>query len=329
MIDEVDLIKTFFKPLAKGAEAALNLEDDAALLKQELGHDLVISKDILLEDIHFLKSDHPETIAYKALAVNLSDIAAKGARPYGFLLGVALPTAPTKEWAAEFAQGLQKISQKYHCPLLGGDTTGSKSGLVISITILGTAPEGAMIKRSTAQPGDHLFLTGTIGDAALGLKLRLQPALASQWQLDSAAAAFLVDRYTNPTPRLEFVDLLATYASAAMDLSDGVVKDLEKLCQASKCSAQVDLPELPFSAPLQAVMKKADGIVDLALSWGDDYEILTTIPKEKALDFQNAAKTQGCKITHIGQITTGVAPPIYRDENGQKITIKAKTFDHF
>ncbi len=329
MIDEVDLIKTFLKPLAQGATAALNLEDDAALLKQEPGNELVISKDLLLEDIHFLKSDPPEDIAYKALAVNLSDIAAKGARPYGFLLGIGLPKAPTKEWATNFAKGLQKISQTYDCPLLGGDTTGSKSGLVISITILGSLAQGAMIKRSTAKPGDHLFLSGTIGDAALGLKLRKQPALAAQWQLDSTATTFLIDRYTNPTPRLDLVDLLTTYASAAMDLSDGLLKDLEKLCQASKCSAQVNLSKLPLSDPLLTVVKQDESIRDLALSWGDDYEILTAVPQIKAKDFLSAAQNQGCKVTHIGQITTGLALPIYCDEDGQKITIKAKTFDHF
>lgn len=348
LLSEEEFIDLCFRPLTKAGEERgdsacsanpLNLDDDAALLTPAPGHQLVLSKDILLAGQHFFPDDHAADIAAKALAVNLSDLAAKAATPCGFLLGIALPEAPTKAWGLEFANGLREMSERYNCPLLGGDTTGSKGGLMLSVTVLGEVKEGEMIKRSGAAVGDHLFVTGTLGDAALGFKLKTGALNGSRAGLSHNQQRDLLTRYHRPRPRLEAVPLLRQYATAAMDLSDGVVSDLPKLAAASGLEASVTLPAIPLS---EAARQCCDGpdagpdaetLFDEMISWGDDYELLFAVPERNIPPLIKAANSLGLPLRDIGTLkpkTQKSGPQVtWADKDGTPTTLKAKPFCHF
>ena len=234
-------------PLARGAPGALGLEDDCALLTPAPGTQLVLKTDPVAEGVHFLPDDAPEDIAWKALAVNVSDLAAKAARPLGYLMALSFPEPPAAAWLTRFAAGLQAAQSAFGCHLLGGDTDRRPGPLTISITIIGEVEAGRMVRRATARPGEVLFVSGSLGDAALGLALRKDPALADRWQLAPAEAAYLRERYARPQPRLGLGPALRAHASAAMDISDGLAKDLARMCKASGCAAHVRLSDVPLS----------------------------------------------------------------------------------
>lgn len=359
MLTEEDFISLCFKPLIEGNQSgqggALNpgaalvakqrinsfdLQDDAASLSQRDGYELILSKDILLEGQHFLKNDPPDAIAEKALAVNLSDLAAKGAIPTGFMLGIALPTAPEREWATAFSNGLKQISERYACPLIGGDTTGSKSGLMLSVTILGEVPAGKMINRHSANEGDHLFVTGTLGDATLGFQLLNGQLHSADYDLTSEECTYLKGKYQRPTPRLAASPILQRYATAAMDLSDGLVKDLPKLCKASGFGAEINIQNVPLSMPAQKYLSRVSGGVSeraaaLAeiVSWGDDYELLFAIRPDDHAALRAAAAESVCQLTEIGRLgeaTSDRAGAVkYLDKTGKAVPFKGKPFTHF
>jgi len=229
---EDDLIARYFRPLATDP-GAFGLIDDAALLNHT-GDDLVLTTDAIVEGVHFLSGDPPDTIARKALRVNLSDLAAKGAVPAGFVLTLALREAK-EEWLAPFARALGEDAATFNCPVLGGDTVSTPGPLMISITAFGRVPQGKMVRRSGAKPGDRIAVTGTIGDAALGLRLLKEQAGEG---LDMLSREFLIQRYRVPQPRNALAVVIREHASAAMDVSDGLAGDLAKLCAASgRCSA--------------------------------------------------------------------------------------------
>src|SRR5215217_7928762 len=230
---EDSLIARFFAPIA--GEGALNLMDDAACLTPKPGHDLVLTADALVEGVHFLPEDAPGSIARKALGVNVSDLAAKGAEPSGFLLSLALPDDWSESWLSDFAAGLGEASRDFACPLLGGDTVRARGPLTLSVTAVGQVPTGRMVLRTTAQAGDVICVTGTIGDAALGLKLRSKPGWTENLSPDEKA--HLSDRYLHPQPRHRLAAALRSHASAAMDVSDGLAGDLAKMMQASGVGA--------------------------------------------------------------------------------------------
>ena len=319
---------------------ALFLNDDAAILTPPPGKDLILSKDMLIEGTHFLGADNPADIAAKALAVNLSDIAAKGAVPAGFMLGLALPVAPSNDWAKSFTSGLAEMITSHNCPLLGGDTTRTPGPLTISITIFGQVPGGKMIRRSTAAPGDLIFTSGTLGDAALGFMALQGSGRCKAWRLTPAQHDQLVARYHRPTPRLELGAMLTRHATAAMDLSDGLVKDLPKLCRASNCSARISLPLIPVSSAAKQALdedsrtQQTIPLRDHALAWGDDYELLFTVKPEDETATIDAALAAGTPVQKIGTITAanqqnGKNPVIYCDENDRPVTISATGFNHF
>src|SRR4051794_33175306 len=240
---EDSLIARYFRPLATDP-GAFRLDDDAAALKAD-GSDIVVTTDAIVEGVHFLPDDPPDTIARKALRVNLSDLAAKGATPAGFVLTLALRKAD-EAWLKPFAAALGEDAAQFGCPLLGGDTVSTPGPMMISVTAFGRVPDGKMVHRGGAQPGDRVVLTGTIGDAALGLAI-LKGGKVHAAAGGAAAREFLTGRYRVPQPRVALAEIVREYASAAMDVSDGLAGDLAKLCGVSSVSAAIDLESIPLS----------------------------------------------------------------------------------
>ena len=323
-LSEDDLIARFFAPIA--GEGAFALKDDAASLAPPPGHDLVLTKDALVAGVHFFADDPPHAIARKALRVNLSDLAAKGADPAGFLLALALPEGWRADWLEDFARGLGEDAANYGCPLLGGDTVKTPGPLTLSITALGTVPAGAMVKRFAARPGDAIYVTGTIGDAALGLALRRDPPFAAR--LANVERAHLVDRYLLPRPRLVAAAAMRDHARAGMDVSDGLVGDLEKMMRASGVGARVDLARIPLSDAARAAIGGDATLFETALTGGDDYELLACLPPERAGAFEAALRAAGVAATRIGEVVAGQGVD-WRDATGARRAFARGAYRHF
>ena len=323
---EDSLIARYFRPLATDS-GAFDLGDDAAILKA-LGGDIVVTTDAIVEGVHFLPNDPPDTIAQKALRVNLSDLAAKAATPAGFVLTLALRTADDA-WLAPFARGLGADLGRFDCPLLGGDTVSTPGPVVISITAFGRVAPGRMVRRSGARPGDRVVVTGTIGDAALGLDILRGGKVAAALAGDAAAREMLVGRYRVPQPRNALVQALRDHAHAAMDVSDGLAGDLAKLCAASGVSGVIDAPAVPLSAAAAAALAAGAVGIQALVSSGDDYEILCTIAVEQRDAFRAAALASGVAVTEIGRIVAGDAAPRFRDRRGQVLEFARLSFSHF
>ncbi|MCA6120699.1 thiamine-phosphate kinase [Bradyrhizobium sp. WSM 1704] len=323
---EDSLIARFFKPLATDA-GAFGLDDDAAAL-QAGGEEIVVTTDAIVEGVHFLAGDPPDTLARKALRVNLSDIAAKGAVPAGFVLTLALRGAG-EQWLVPFAQALGEDAANYGCPLLGGDTVSTPGPLMISITAFGRLPRGRMVHRSGAAVGDRVFVTGTIGDAALGLDVLRGGAAAAALAGDAAARDWLASRYRVPQPRNALALVVREHASAAMDVSDGLAGDLAKLCAASGVSAEIALPRIPHSPAAATLLARGTVGIEALVAGGDDYEILCTVPAARADAFAEAAQGAGVVVTAIGQIVTGGALPRFLDGQGGELALKRLSYSHF
>ena len=323
---EERLIARYFRPLAT-VPNAFGLGDDAAVLTPPSGCDLVVTTDGVIAGVHFLPADPPQSIARKALRMNLSDLAAKGATPAGFLLSIALPTNTPESWIAAFAEGLGQDISQYGCPLLGGDTDRTPGPLSVSITAFGTLPHGAMVRRATAKPGDVIAVTGTIGDAALGVLLHRDANLAKSWRLSSAAADHLRGRYLLPQPRNVLAEALRQHASAAMDVSDGLVGDLAKLCRASGVAAETDVEAIPLSDAARAALSADAKLIERILSGGDDYEILLTLPPAKFSAFRAAAENVGLSVAKIGQIMSGQGVRCLRE--GKIVLLPQASYSHF
>jgi thiamine-monophosphate kinase len=323
---EDSLIARYFKPLATDP-GAFDLGDDAAIL-QGRGEDIVVTTDAIVEGVHFLPDDPPDTIARKALRVNLSDLAAKGAVPAGFVLTLAVRTAEDS-WLAPFAQGLGEDATSFGCPLLGGDTVSTPGPLMISITAFGRIPEGRMVHRSGAKPGDRVVVTGTIGDAALGLDILKGGAAAAALADDGAARQMLIGRYRIPQPRNALAAAVRDFAHAAMDVSDGLVGDLAKLCAASGVSAVIDAQGIPLSAAAATLRARGTVGIEAIVSGGDDYEILCAIPENHFEAFAQAACAAGVAVTSIGTIIAGASVPRLLDGQGREIVLQRRSYSHF
>ena len=319
---EDDLIARYFRPLATHA-GALGLIDDAAVLAAS-GEDIVVTTDAIVEGVHFLPGDPPATLAQKALRVNLSDLAAKGAGPAGFVLTLALRDI-NERWLTPFAQALGEDAAAYNCPLLGGDTVSTPGPLMISVTIFGKLPAGTMVRRDGAKPDDIIAVTGTIGDAALGLA-----CLKGKKLLDDASACeALVARYRTPQPRNALAEAIRTHASAAMDISDGLAGDLAKLCAASKVSAAVEASTIPLSDPARRILSAGTAGVEALIAGGDDYEVLCTMPENRWSSFREAAGRAGVAVAAIGRMQNGTSAPVFRDASGMPMPLKRLSYSHF
>ena len=322
------LIAAYFRPIAKHP-GALGLADDAAVLAPPPGHDLVLTADAVIGSVHFFPEDAADMVAKKALRVNLSDLAAKGAKPLGFLLTLALPKSVAEGWVDLFARGLGTDAELYECPLLGGDSVRTAGPVAVSITALGTVPHGTMVRRSGAQPGDAVLVTGTIGDATLGLELRDVVTAAKRWKLDNKYQYHLIKRYLLPQPRNALAEALRVNATAAMDISDGLVGDLGKLCEASEASAEIEVAKVPLSEAAGAVVALESAAIEKVLTGGDDYEIVCTVPPDRIEAFRAAAETARVPVTEIGRIKAVKEPPRFFGRDGKPMLFKQASFSHF
>jgi thiamine-monophosphate kinase len=321
---EDEIIARFFAPFA--GEAGLGLKDDAANLRPRDGFDLVITTDCLVAGVHFFPHDPPASIAAKALGVNLSDLAAKGADPVGFLLGLALPSDWTEEWLGAFAHGLDEAARSARCPLLGGDTVRASGGLTLSITALGEVPAGRMVRRTTARSGDRVCVTGTIGDATLGLAIRDNPGWAAL--LSSEDRAFLDDRYLHPRPRNDLAEALRAHANSAMDVSDGLAGDIAKLLRTASLGAVIETDKVPLSRAAQAALAAEPRLIDRILTGGDDYEVLCTVSPDHLDAMLMAAQRAAIPLTPIGTVSDEAGVPVFRSAEGDR-RYPAGSFSHF
>lgn len=307
---------------------ALGLTDDAAILTPPRGHSLVVTADAVVGGVHFFAGDPPGAIARKALRVNLSDLAAKGAKPAGFVLTLALPKSCGETWLKGFARGLGADAKRFQCPLLGGDTVYTPGPVTISITAFGTVPGGFMARRSGARAGDRVVVTGTIGDSALGLKLRKERGAAARWKLDRAMQRHLLARYLVPQPRNALAEALRLNASAAMDVSDGLAGDLGKLCRASGAGAEIEAARVPLSKAARAVLAADAEAMETVLTGGDDFEVVATVPQRKLKRFFAAARRAGVKVTEIGRVTAGTGAR-FLGADGRRLVFARASFSHF
>jgi thiamine-monophosphate kinase len=320
---EDKLIARHFAPIAVHP-GALGLSDDAAFIKPPAGCDLVLKTDAVIGGVHFFEDDAPQTIASKALRVNLSDLAAKGAKPLGFLLSLALPAGIDDRWLTNFAEGLRSDAVLYGCPLFGGDTDRTPGPITVSIAMFGSVPEATMVRRAGAKAGDRVFVSGSIGDAAFGLAVRKGKA----WKLSEPQRQHLLARYLLPQPRNALAEAVRTHASAAMDVSDGLAGDFAKLCRVSKVGATIEAERVPLSNAAKAVIAAEPTMLETALTGGDDYEIVCTVPPHKADSFKTAASVAKVLVTEIGEIAAGEGARFLGDA-GQPLKFEHAAFSHF
>ena len=318
------LIARFFKPLATHP-GALGLTDDAAFIAPPPGCDLVLKTDAIIGGVHFFADDPPEQVARKALRVNLSDLAAKGARPLGFLLSLALPQDIGDAWLESFAQGLKADAEQFGCPLFGGDTDRTPGPLTLSIAMFGTLPHGSMVRRAGAKAGDRVMVTGSIGDAALGVQLRRG---GPDWKLLPAQREHLLSRYLLPQPRNALAEAVRAHASAAMDVSDGLAGDLAKLCRVSQVAGDIDVAKVPLSAAAKAVLAVDPALIETILTGGDDYEIVCTVAPDKTVAFRAAAAAVKIPLTEIGAIAAGEGAR-FRGPDNKPLKFARTSYSHF
>jgi thiamine-monophosphate kinase len=327
-LGEFELIARYFAPLATDA-AALSLRDDAAVLRPPESREIVLTCDTIVEGVHFLKEDPPDSIAHKALAVNLSDLAAKGAKPYVYLLALALPGEPSPAWLEDFTSGLRKLQSQAGIVLVGGDTTRIAGPLSITITALGLVPQGHAVLRLGAKQGDRLYVSGTIGDAHLGLRVLKQPALGRDWGFSQEDLAFVIDRYRRPLPRGDLALLLRNFAQGAIDVSDGLVGDIEKLCRVSHVGAAIEAARVPFSAAAQKALEREPQLLETLLTAGDDYEIVAAVPEASAAAFEAEAQAKGASVTKIGRIEGANGEVRVLRQDGEALELGHKGYTHF
>ncbi len=327
-IGEFDLIRRYFAPLSKGEKGAFNLTDDAAVLGAPSGEKIVVTTDSLIEGIHFFNDDPADLVAAKLLAVNLSDLASMAATPAYYTLSLALPIkweeSKRNNWLEKFSNGLSEYQKKFKVTLVGGDTVAISGPLVLTITAFGLVRENAALRRNGAAVGDTIWVTGTIGDSALGL-LALQNQLD---EIDADSSVFLVDRYRRPQPRIAIGQRLHGNASAAIDVSDGLAADLAHMCRASGVGAEIDIAKIPISAAARTLTTASPELIEIAITGGDDYELLFTTDPGSSPAIESIEKVTHCTITEIGRI---IEDPAIRflDDNGENLALSNAGYNHF
>lgn len=327
-VGEDDLIQSAFAPLASSFAGALGLKDDCAFLTPPDGEDLVLTADAVAAGVHFFPQDDPSDIAWKALAVNVSDLIAKGARPLVYLSVLSFPEKPERAWLDGFSRGLAEAQSAFGLQLAGGDTDCRPGPLSVSVTAIGAVPRGRMVRRATGRAGDVLFVSGTIGDSALGLLLRQDQAKREAMALDEAGASFLLGRYLRPAPPLALAPLLPDFATAAMDVSDGLAKDCGRLAHASSVAAEIDIARLPLSEAARTAVERLPALLETVLAGGDDYQVLGAVEADRADDLVAEAAHCGVAVTPIGRLTAGSGLSIL-GPHGQSFVLRRAGWDHF
>ena len=326
---EAGFLDRHFRPLAASYPGAFGLEDDAALIEPPEGSDLVVTTDALIAGVHFMGDEDPADIAFKALAVNVSDLAAKAAKPIAYSLVLALSRGTSEGWIAAFAKGLGEAQTTFGIALSGGDTTTSPAGpLMISVTAFGSVPHGRMVRRGRASAGDMLYVSGTVGDSALGLKLLQSAAAGQDLPLDDGQRKDLIRRYLRPQPRVELREALLAHASAAMDISDGLAIDATRMCKASGVSAKIDAAAVPLSQAARVLLSADPSLLETVLTGGDDYEILTAVPEPEEKAFVKTARLAGIDVARIGAIEAGTGELEILAEDGVPLTLSRLGYDH-
>ena len=319
---EFERIRRYFAPLA--GPGGLGLLDDAALVDCRAGHRLVMTADAIVAGVHYLPEDPPDLVAKKLLRVNLSDLAAMGARPLHYLLMTALPAQLGTEWIAGFARGLQEDQRRFGISLLGGDSVATSGPAVLSLTAIGEVAAGTEIRRSGARAGDLVWVSGTIGDAFLGLRMLrgAYPELAAEHR------AALIARFQVPEPRVALGPALCGIAHAMIDVSDGLLADLGHICETSDVAAAVELESLPLSPAARAFVGLDPDIASRLAAGGDDYELLFTAPLESAESIRGLGARLDLPLTAIGRIEPGAGVRLV-DLAGRPIPVEVAGYRHF
>lgn len=323
MSGEFERIARYLAPLAADCPGAYDLRDDAALLRPPGLGSYVTTLDTMVEGVHYLPDDPPERVARKLLRVNLSDLAAMGAEPYGYLLSLCLPRERDDTWLAAFCQGLREDQEIFGIGLLGGDSVSTKGPVVLSLCAIGVGEEEKLFRRSGAQVGDLLFVSGTIGDGALGLAVRRQEFL---W-LASEERDVLARRYQLPEPRLALAAALRGSVTAAIDVSDGLLADAGHLAETSGVAIEIAGPRIPLSKAAESVLAEEPELFPSLLGGGDDYELLFTAPAAVRQAVLAAAEVSATPVTEIGHVAAGEGVSLL-DRTGQAISVDRKGWAH-
>lgn len=322
--DEFKTISKYFAPLSAAESGAFNLTDDAAVIEPPEGQSLVVTTDALVAGVHFLPNDPPADIAAKLLRVSLSDLAAMGAKPAHYSLSLAVSSDLTEDWLSAFSAGLALDQKEFGVTLIGGDTVSAAGPLTLSLTAMGYVEKGKALRRSEAQIGDDIWVSGTIGDGALGL------LIANEKMNDLAAdkREYLLMRYRRPLPQLTLGQKLIGHARGTIDISDGLIADLGHICETSNVGANIQITAIPLSEAAKEALEMDPKILDLVLGGGDDYELLFTADASFETMSKSVVSEVGVALTKIGTITKGTAIRLFY-ENGSEHRIDQTGFTHF
>ncbi|MBL1420310.1 MAG: thiamine-phosphate kinase [Alphaproteobacteria bacterium] len=320
---EKDIIAKYFSPLSRNAKGADELKDDIAVLGNLGSGLLAINMDTLVAGTHFFPSDDPTILAQKALRVNISDLASKGAVPFGYFLSLALPKDANEAYVEAFAHGLSIDQRNFNLSLLGGDTVKTKGPFTITVTILGLLSNSEIPRRSTAKLGDDIYVSGTIGDGALGLLAH--PDYRGETNL-TAKYSRHISHYLCPEPRVELQTIISQYANASMDISDGLLGDLNNILINSKLGAKVNVDQIPFSEETKSILQNEMDMLPAILTGGDDYEILFTADPKHADDIKKHSKNLHFNLTKIGNITDGSKLELF--DSGQPLNMADFELSH-
>ncbi|MEM7651506.1 MAG: thiamine-phosphate kinase [Pseudomonadota bacterium] len=320
-MNEFEMIQKYFLPLSMGRQEAEGLQDDAAILEIPEGHDLVISSDTLNGGTHFLKNEDAANIAHKALRVNLSDMAAMGAKPYCYQMNLAFSQFPDEAWVKDFSAALLEDNKAFGVFCSGGDTTVAEGPLLVSITVTGLVPKGRAVRRSTAQAGDLVVLTGPVGRAAVGVKVLLGV-------LELEYPQKFLDVCHKPEPRTVISEEISKYARAAVDVSDGLIADLGHVCSTSGVGAKLDLDKIPFTDDTKALIDAETVDYEALLTGGDDYEIAMAVPPEHIEAFTAESAAKGVALSVIGTFEAGKGVEVI-DPAGAPMEFTRQGWTHF
>ncbi|WP_427835035.1 thiamine-phosphate kinase [Actinobacillus pleuropneumoniae] len=317
---EFEVIAQYFKRKNLRSDVDLSVGDDCAVTTLKPNECLAVTTDTLVSGTHFLPSISAADLAYKTLAVNLSDLAAMGATPAWVSLALTLPKVD-HQWLAEFSQSLFAVLDRYHVDLIGGDTTGGP--LSLTLTAQGILPQDQGLFRHQAQVGDWIFVSGSLGDSAAGLSL-----LLDNCKISDESDRYLVQRHLRPTPRVELGLALRAFSCCAIDISDGLLADLGHILERSQVGAEIELDNIPLSTHLTTKYSEKEAL-HFALTGGEDYELCFTVSDDKRSEMERILRSQGIKVSCIGRITPAASGLILR-QNGKQVPLPTQSgFDHF